>query len=199
MKSILTLILLPLLSSLAFSQRDPNWQVIRYKNDTVLLDYFWLTKGYKIRDVFSPDKVDVRFLKNGTKQRARGEFIGVRGDTLLVDTAEIAGYHFGMTGRDTIPPTLKKVLIPNIATFYHERKKLNPILGWGIGISALSFVLVSPLVSIEKKSFNTERFLIAGGSSLATMHLFIGARIVLGKKKMKVIRKNKNLKHWQTW
>lgn len=167
--------------------------------DTVIYDYFWLTKGRKIRDIFAHDKVDIRFLANGNKQRTKGEFIYVRGDTICVDTANIAGDHFSMTGRDTIPRTLKKVLIPNITTFYHERKKLNPILACGIAVSAISFVLVSPLVSIEKKGFNTERFLIVGGSSLATMHFLIGARIVLGKKKMKVVRKNKKLQSWQTW
>ncbi|MGZ3885255.1 MAG: hypothetical protein ACXVPQ_11210 [Bacteroidia bacterium] len=198
-KQLVIFLALTVFSTAIYSQRAPDYHVIRYQNDTVLLSYFWLTKGYKIRDIFRYDKIDIRSTRNNIRYRSKGYFIGIRGDTLFVDTTRVANDHFSMTGRDTFPPIFKKVLIPNITKFYHERKKLNPIFGWGIAASVLSFTIVSPLISIQKKGFNSERFFIVGGSSLATMHLLIGARIVLGKKKMIVIPKNKKKRHWQAW
>lgn len=199
MKSVIAIVLFLFFFFDAVSQRSPDWNIVRYRNDTVLLDYFWLTKGHRIRDIFSLDKVDVRFINTGSKERVKGHFIGVRGDTLYVDETGVADSLFGWRGRDTFLTSFNRVKIPNITTFYHERKKLNKVLDWSIGVSAISFVLVSPLVSINKHGFNTERFILVGGSSLAVMHVFIGGRIAFGKKKMKVVRKNKNLRHWQVW
>ncbi len=167
--------------------------------DTVTYDYFWLSKRGRTRDIFDKQNIIVYSkISDSSKvtERTRGDFYRVRGDSLFIDTERFASDHFSMTGRDTVPPHLKVVRLHNITKFYHEREKLNNITGWGIGLSVLSTLIVSPLVSFQKGGFNGDRYLKVAGTSLASTALFITLRIGLSHKKM-VIRHKRN--SWKLW
>lgn len=167
--------------------------------DTVNYDYFWLTKERKIRDVFQHNNIIVYSKISDTSnvvQRTKGDFYRVRGDSLFVDPEHVAENHFAMTGRDTLPPKLDIVRIHNITKFYHAREKFNTINGWGIALSVLSALIVSPLVSIQKSGFNGDRYLKVAGSSLAATVVFVSLRVSFSHKRM-VIRQRPN--SWKAW
>ena len=168
-------------------------------DDTVTYDNLWLTKRWRQRDVYRHDNIIVYSRitdSSAIKERTRGDFYQVRGDSLFIDTKRVASEHFSMTGRDTMPPYLKVVRLHNISKLYHEREKLNLITGWGIGLSVISTLIVAPLISIQpggmKKGgsgINYDRYIKVAGTSLASTALFITMRIGLSHKKM--VFKNK--------
>jgi hypothetical protein len=167
--------------------------------DTVTYDYFWLSKRGRTRDIFDKENIIVYSkISDSSKvtERTRGDFYQVRGDSLFIDTDGFISDHFGSTGRDTVPQHLKIVRLHNITKFYHEREQLNNITGWGIGLSVLSTLIVSPLVSLKKGGFNGERYLKVAGTSLASTVLFVTLRVGLSHKKM-VIRHKRN--SWKLW
>lgn len=167
--------------------------------DTVTYDYFWLSKRGRTRDIFDKNNIIVYSKISDSSKvtaRTRGDFYRLRGDSLFIDTYRFASNHYSMTGRDTVPPHLKVVRLHNITKFYHEREKLNNITSWGIGLSVVSALIVSPLVSLQKGGFNGDRYLKFAGTSLASTALFITLRVGLSHKKM-VIRHKQN--SWKLW
>lgn len=182
-----------------FLKRGGSSKATYSGSENATYDHFWLSKRMRTRDVFNKDNIIVYYkILDSSKVtvRTRGDFCQVRGDSLFIDTERFASNYFSMTGRDTIPPHLKVVRLHNITKFYHEREKLNDITGWGIGLSVISALIVSPLASIQKGKINSDRYFKIAGTSLASTALFITLRVGLSHKKM-VIRNKQN--SWKLW
>jgi hypothetical protein len=172
---------------------------VRTRADTASYDFLWLHNNRKTRDVVRFDHLIIRS-KNPSNTneivKIKGGFLQIKGDSIYLDSLNIAKYNSSSLTSDTIKTPMKTVAYKNITSIKHVRKKLNYAMSWGIATSILTALVISPIVSYEKDNFNSDRASLISSISMATLPLFITMRYVFSHKKMKI---NSGKDSWELW
>ena len=143
-----------------------------------------------------------RGLKNdGVEYHVRGGFMGIANDSMIIETEEQEIHNFYR--RDSlhacdikVPSGFMKIPVKDITKIYYTREKWNTFILRTTLVSLTSALIVSPLVSIQKGGFNTDRFAKVSSTSFGVMILSVSIGIAFCQKEFLLMPNKKSNKVW---
>lgn len=170
---------------------------------------FYLSRGKKTKDIRRHHDLSVYYEKKGLQHdsiefRARGDFMNIADDSIVIKTEELEIHDFYKKNTDTLHNFYQKnktgfvkIPIKDITKMYYKREIGTQIATQTALLSFVSALIVAPLVSIQKKGFNTDRYKKVSLSSLGVMTLSIGIGVGISQKEFLLTPTKKNNKTWK--
>jgi hypothetical protein len=172
-------------------------------------DEFYFSRDKKLKKIKHYDDISLYFQKKGIihdsiQYQVRGGLLAIIKDTIVVKSDEIEIHDFYKTKTDSLHDYYKntqmglfKVPINDIYTVYKTRSNWSTITRRTALISLATALIISPLISIGKTGFNSERFRAVSLTSLGVMTLSISFGIGFSQRKYMLLSSKKNDKLWK--
>lgn len=169
---------------------------------------FNLVSSKKTKEVVRLDDLSVHFQKKGINHdsieyRVRGDFMSITNDTMNLYSDEIDVHDFYKKNTDSlhyhsqaINPGFVKIPVKEISKIYYGREQWKTFT---LGTTLISFataLIVAPLISLQKKGFNHERFNSVALPALGVMSLSITFGIAFSQKEYLLRSDKKEKKIW---
>jgi hypothetical protein len=162
---------------------------------------FYLKKSKKYvnhRKITRNDDLSIDFVKKGintdsVEYKIQGNFVTIMQDTMIIRSNELEVHDFYKVKTDSLhfhyrslPSGFQKVPISDIKLIKKRRSDLQTFVVSTTLLSLISAAVVSPVISIQKQGFNTDRFLKVSGTSLGVTALSITVGVVFGSEKFQI-------------
>lgn len=172
-------------------------------------EYFHFFRDSIFKEVNKHNDLSVYYEKKGIQHdsieyRVRGEFMSINNDTITIRTSDLEAHDYYKKNTDTLHNFFRKIdggfaKVPakDITKIYYTRDKWKEITLQTTLLSILAGAVISPLISIQKKGFNTDRFRNVSLTSLGVMTLSISFGIGFSQKEYLLKPTKKNKKVWK--
>jgi hypothetical protein len=195
-------------SKFKFSYTIPPILGACYNSKSNSYSHFAFQRGNKYKEVLSSHDLSVHYEKKGFKNdslqfHVRGDFINITNDSMIIQTEELDMHDFYKTNIDSLHRFSKqietgfvKVPLSAINKIFYERSDWKTFTLRTTILSLACALVVSPLISVQKGGFNSDRFSKVTTASLGVAVLSISFGIAFSQKEFLLKSSKKKNKPW---